>query len=110
MHASVILKLSSWEETGGIISSMTTSIATSKEPQSGSLRDLRHCYLRDACAVVRTMADLNVTSMMDGLRKFLSNAFANHPDSHQSVYGIGLENRLVDKTVRPPQTSGVPNH
>jgi GH15 family glucan-1,4-alpha-glucosidase len=103
MRASVILKLSSWEETGGIISSMTTSIATSSESQSGSLRDLRHCDLRDANIIVRAMADLNVTSMMDGLRKFWINAKANHPEAQQHVYGIGLENRLVDKTVRLTQ-------
>lgn len=102
MHASVVLKLCSWEETGGLISSMTTSIATSPEPRSGALRDQRYCFLRDSCYIVRTMANLNVTSMMDGFRKYLHNIKVNHPEAEQSVYGIGTENRLVDKTVHPP--------
>lgn len=98
----MILKLCSWEETGGIISAMTTSVATSPTQEAGSQRDLRYCFMRDAALVVRSMNQLNITELMERYRSFVDNAKINHPDTLQSVYGIGLENRLVDKTVRSP--------
>ena len=51
IRAAITLKLSNFEETGGIVAALTTSLP--EAPHSGRNWDYRYCWLRDAYFVVR---------------------------------------------------------
>jgi len=53
IRAAITLKLSNFDETGGIIAAHTTSIP--EAPSSGRTWDYRYCWLRDAYFVVQAL-------------------------------------------------------
>lgn len=70
IRASIILKLSSFEESGAIIQAMTTSIAQDSL-DSGCKIDERFCYIRTASQAVRSLNALNATSLMADFLKYV---------------------------------------
>ena len=96
IRASITLKLCSYEPTGAIVAAMTTSIPES--PNSERNWDYRYCWVRDAFFVVRALNSLAAVQTMETYFRWLMNVVANAKDGHiQPVYGIGLEDALVER-------------
>ncbi len=69
IRAAITLKLSNFEETGGIIAAHTTSIP--EAPGSGRNWDYRYCWLRDAYFVVKALNRLGATQTMENFISFI---------------------------------------
>jgi len=69
IRAAITLKLSNFEETGGIIAAHTTSIP--EAPKSGRTWDYRFCWLRDAYFVVNALNRLGATQTMEDFISFI---------------------------------------
>jgi GH15 family glucan-1,4-alpha-glucosidase len=69
IRAAISLKLSNFEETGGIIAAHTTSIP--EAPRSGRNWDYRYCWLRDAYFVVKALNRLGATQTMEDFISFI---------------------------------------
>ena len=78
IRAAIALKLSNFEETGGIVAALTTSIP--EAPGSGRTWDYRYCWMRDAYFVVKALNRLGATKTMEGFISF--------------ILGIASENQL----------------
>lgn len=103
IRAAITLKLCAFEESGGIIAAMTTSVP--EAPDSGRNWDYRFCWLRDAYFVVQALNRLGATRTMEDYLEYITNIVAGAEDGHlQPVYGITLEKRLTERDV--PTLSG----
>jgi GH15 family glucan-1,4-alpha-glucosidase len=69
IRAAIALKLSNFEETGGIVAALTTSIP--EAPGSGRTWDYRFCWLRDAYFVVKALNRLGATETMENFISFV---------------------------------------
>ena len=69
IRAAITLKLSNFEETGGIVAALTTSIP--EAPGSGRTWDYRFCWLRDAYFVVKALNRLGATETMENFISFI---------------------------------------
>jgi GH15 family glucan-1,4-alpha-glucosidase len=69
IRAAITLKLSNFEETGGIVAAHTTSIPEALG--SGRNWDYRHCWLRDAYFVVKALNRLGATQTMEDFIFFI---------------------------------------
>ena len=69
IRAAISLKLSNFEETGGIVAALTTSIP--EAPGSGRTWDYRYCWLRDAYFVVKALNRLGATQTMENFISFI---------------------------------------
>jgi GH15 family glucan-1,4-alpha-glucosidase len=69
IRAAITLKLSNFEETGGIIAAHTTSIP--EAPKSGRTWDYRYCWVRDAYFVVKALNRLGATQTMEDFITFI---------------------------------------
>jgi GH15 family glucan-1,4-alpha-glucosidase len=72
IRAAITLKLCSFEDTGGIVAALTTSVPES--PGSGRCWDYRFCWLRDAFFTVGALNRLNATRTMEGFLRFILNS------------------------------------
>ena len=72
IRAAITLKLCSFEDTGGIVAALTTSVPES--PGSGRCWDYRFCWLRDAFFTVGALNRLNATRTMEGFLRFIMDA------------------------------------
>ncbi len=98
IRAAITLKLCSFEESGGIIAAMTTSIPEAAD--SGRNWDYRYCWLRDAYFVVKALNRLGATRTMEEYLHYIVNVVAGSENGHlQPVYGITLDERLTEETV-----------
>ena len=98
IRAAITLKLSNFEESGGIVAAMTTSIP--EAPHSQRNWDYRYCWLRDAYFVVKALNRLGATRTMEDHLRYITNIAATAADGHlQPVYGILLNPRLTEETV-----------
>ena len=71
IRAAITLKLCWYEETGGILAAMTTSIP--EAASSGRTWDYRFCWLRDAYYVVRALNRLGAIDIMESYLSYLRN-------------------------------------
>ena len=93
IRAAITLKLSNFEESGGIVAAITTSIP--EAPNSGRNWDYRFCWLRDSFFVVHALNRLGATQTMEGYLNYISNIAAASNDGYlQPVFGITLEQKL----------------
>jgi GH15 family glucan-1,4-alpha-glucosidase len=86
IRAAIALKLSNFEETGGIIAAHTTSIP--EAPGSGRTWDYRYCWLRDAYFVVKALNRIGATQTMEDFISFILGIASEHRESLQPVYSI----------------------
>jgi GH15 family glucan-1,4-alpha-glucosidase len=86
IRAAITLKLSNFEETGGIVAAHTTSIPES--PGSGRTWDYRYCWLRDAYFVVKALNRIGATQTMEDFISFILGVASNTDDSLRPVYSI----------------------
>ncbi len=98
IRAAITLKLCWYEETGGILAAMTTSIP--EAPNSGRCWDYRFCWLRDAYYVIRALNRLGAIDIMESYLSYLRNLPELTEDRHmQPVYGLGLEQDLIETEI-----------
>lgn len=87
IRAAISLKLCAYEETGGIVAALTTSIPEAP----GSIRnwDYRHCWLRDSYFTVRALNLLGATRTMEDYIRYLTTVIASDPSGRLApVYSI----------------------
>jgi GH15 family glucan-1,4-alpha-glucosidase len=86
IRAAIALKLSNFEETGGIIAAHTTSIP--EAPGSGRTWDYRYCWLRDAYFVVKALNRIGATQTMEDFISFILGIAANNKEALRPVYPV----------------------
>ncbi len=98
IRAAITLKLCNFEESGGIIAAMTTSIP--EAPNTERNWDYRYCWLRDAYFVVKALNRLGATRTMEDHIRYITNVVALAENEHlQPVFGITLETKLPEDIV-----------
>ena len=85
IRAAIALKLSNFEETGGIVAALTTSLP--EAPRSGRTWDYRYCWLRDAYFVVRALNRIGATKTMEDFIAFVF-SIVGEEEALKPVYGI----------------------
>ncbi|MFT5775993.1 glycoside hydrolase family 15 protein, partial [Hyphomonas sp.] len=96
IRAAITLKLCVFEETGGIVAALTTSIPE----HEGSRRnwDYRFCWIRDAYFTVSALNRLSAMGTLEHYMRWVRNIVAQSKGGHiQPVYGIGLEADLTEE-------------
>lgn len=96
IRAAITLKLCVFEETGGIVAALTTSIPE----HEGSERnwDYRFCWIRDAYFTVSALNRLSAMGTLEHYMRWVRNIVAQSRGGHiQPVYGIGLESDLSEE-------------
>ncbi len=99
IRAAITLKLCVYEETGGIVAALTTSIPE----HGGSERnwDYRFCWLRDAYFTVNALNRLSAVGTLEHYLAYLRNTVAHTKGGHiQPVYGISLEEDLKEEIAK----------
>jgi GH15 family glucan-1,4-alpha-glucosidase len=86
IRAAITLKLSNFEETGGIVAAHTTSIP--EHVGSGRTWDYRYCWMRDAYFVVKALNRLGATQTMEDFINFILGIAANREEPLRPVYSI----------------------
>ena len=98
IRAAITLKLCAFEETGGIVAALTTSIP--EAPDSGRTWDYRYCWLRDAFFVVHALNRLGATLTMEDYIRYITNVADSAEDGRlRPVYRIVAGRRLPERTV-----------
>lgn len=98
IRAAITLKLCSFEDTGGIVAAMTTSIP--EAAGSGRNWDYRYCWMRDSYFTLQALTGLGATRTMEGYLRYLANIVASvEGDWLQPVYGINGEAALTERIV-----------
>jgi GH15 family glucan-1,4-alpha-glucosidase len=97
IRSAISLKLCQYEDTGGIVAAMTTSVP--EAPHTPRNWDYRYCWLRDAAFVVRALNRLGATRSMEEYIRYIFNLVANEDRPLQPVYGIGFETELAEEEV-----------
>lgn len=98
IRAAITLKLCSYEETGGLIAALTTSIP--EAPGSQRNWDYRYCWLRDSYYTVNALNRLGATRTMEGYLRYIMNVVSAAPDGYlQPVFGLDLEQRIDEHVV-----------
>src|SRR5258708_12302826 len=88
-----------YEPTGAIVAAMTTSIP--EAPHSARNWDDRYCWVRDAFFVLRALNSLSAVRTMENYFRWVMNIVDDALAGHiQPVYGIALERRLTERTIR----------
>lgn len=96
IRAAITLKLCVYEETGGIVAALTTSIPE----HAGSERnwDYRFCWLRDAYFTVTALNRLSAVGTLERYLGYLRNTVAMTKGGHiQPVFAIDLEHDLTEE-------------
>jgi len=99
IRAAITLKLCVYEETGGIVAALTTSVPE----HEGSERnwDYRYCWIRDAYFTVTALNRLSGMGTLEHYMRWVRNIVAQSKGGHiQPVYGIGLEADLTEDFAR----------
>lgn len=96
IRAAITLKLSNFEETGGVIAAHTTSIP--EAPGSGRNWDYRFCWLRDAYFVVKALNRVGATQTMEDFIGFTLSIASNTEELLKPVYSV-VPNLPLDEWV-----------
>jgi GH15 family glucan-1,4-alpha-glucosidase len=103
IRAAITLKLCVYEDTGGIVAAVTSSIP--EHACSSRTWDYRYCWLRDAYFTVTALNRLSATDTLEHYLGYLANITAMSEGGHiQPVFGIGLETELTERVI--PQLRG----
>ena len=102
IRAAITLKLSNFEETGGIIAAHTTSIP--EAPGSGRTWDYRYCWLRDAYFVVKALNRIGATQTMEDFISFILSIASNPSEPLRPVYSVVPTDPMDERTA--PELKG----
>ena len=96
IRAAITLKLSNFDETGGIIAAHTTSIP--EAPSSGRTWDYRYCWLRDAYFVVQALNRIGATRTMEEFISFTLSIASKLDHELRPVYSIVPTTSIEERT------------
>ena len=96
IRAAITLKLSNFEETGGVIAAHTTSIPESAG--SGRTWDYRYCWLRDAYFVVKALNRIGATQTMEDFISFTLSIASKSDQELRPVYSIVPTTDIAERT------------
>ena len=95
IRAAITLKLCAYEETGGIVAALTTSIP--EYGQGARNWDYRFCWLRDAFFTVQTLNRLGATRTLEDYIGYIGNIAAGSRDGYlQPLFGLRHETGIVE--------------
>jgi GH15 family glucan-1,4-alpha-glucosidase len=95
IRAAITLKLNTFDDTGGIIAALTTSVPEAAD--SGRNWDYRFCWLRDAYFVINALNRLGSTGSMERYLHYLESLVADAGDGPlQPVYSLSGERELTE--------------
>src|SRR5690606_14036660 len=106
IRAAITLKLSNFEETGGIVAAHTTSIPEAEG--SGRNWDYRYCWLRDAYFVVKALSRLGATRTMENFVSFILGIIANRDEVLRPVYSVVPTDPMEEEIA--PRLAGYRGH
>jgi GH15 family glucan-1,4-alpha-glucosidase len=86
IRAAITLKLSNFDETGGIVAAHTTSIP--EAPGSGRTWDYRYCWLRDAYFVVQALNRIGATRTMEEFIAFTLSIATKSEQELRPLYSV----------------------
>jgi GH15 family glucan-1,4-alpha-glucosidase len=96
IRAAITLKLCAFEETGGIVAAITTSIP--EAPDTERNWDYRFCWLRDAYFVVYALNMLGTTRTMEDFIRYITNVAALDAEHRlRPVYAIVPGRSIVER-------------
>jgi GH15 family glucan-1,4-alpha-glucosidase len=96
IRAAITLKLCNFEETGGMVAALTTSVP--EAPHSGRTWDYRYCWLRDAYFVVKALNRIGATRTMEDYMNYILGIVSEEHLNLNPVYGIVPNDTLVERT------------
>ncbi len=96
IRAAITLKLCAYEETGGIVAALTTSIP--EYGQGARNWDYRHCWIRDSFFTVQALNRLGATKTLEDFMGYIGNVVAGSRDGYlQPLYGLSFETEIVER-------------
>ena len=96
IRAAITLKLCVYDETGGIVAALTTSIPEHADSERNW--DYRYCWLRDAYFTVTALNRLSDVATLERYLAYLRNTVVHTKGGHiQPVYGVALEGDLCEE-------------
>jgi GH15 family glucan-1,4-alpha-glucosidase len=95
IRAAITLKLCNYEETGGIVAALTTSIP--EAPHTERNWDYRFCWLRDAYFVVKALNRLGATNTMEDFIGFVLGIASAEDVNLKPCYSIVPTGSLEEK-------------
>jgi GH15 family glucan-1,4-alpha-glucosidase len=98
IRSAITLKLSNFEETGGIIAAHTTSIP--EAPGSGRTWDYRLCWLRDAYFVVQALDRIGATRTMEQFVSFILTLVSGPSETLRPVYSV-VSSDPIEERIEP---------
>ncbi|MFG6081131.1 glycoside hydrolase family 15 protein [Paracoccus litorisediminis] len=97
IRAAITLKLCEYEETGGIVAALTSSIP--EYQGTGRNWDYRFCWLRDSFFTVKALNSLGVTRTMEDYLDYVLNlATGSHDGYMQPLFGLGHERVILEES------------
>jgi GH15 family glucan-1,4-alpha-glucosidase len=106
IRAAITLKLCNFEETGGVVAALTTSVP--EAPGSSRNWDYRYCWLRDAYFVVKALNRLGATRTMEDYITYILGIVAEEPLGLKPVYSIVPNDPLTERVA--PHLQGYLGH
>jgi GH15 family glucan-1,4-alpha-glucosidase len=94
IRAAITLKLCSFDETGGIVAALTTSIP--EAPGSERNWDYRYCWPRDAYFVIKALNNLGATQTMEAYLGYIANIATGEAKFLKPVYGLIYDQSLCE--------------
>lgn len=95
IRAAITLALCSYDETGGIVAALTTSIP--EYEGTGRTWDYRYCWLRDAFFVVQALNRLGAARTMENYIGYVKNIVVASTDQFlQPLYGLSYEKDIPE--------------
>jgi GH15 family glucan-1,4-alpha-glucosidase len=106
IRAAITLKLCAYEETGGIVAALTTSIP---EYGAGARNwDYRFCWLRDSFFTVEALNRLGATKTLEDFMGYINNIVAGSTNGYlQPLFGLRFETVVTE--VEQPALGGYRN-
>jgi GH15 family glucan-1,4-alpha-glucosidase len=96
IRAAITLKLSNFEETGGIVAALTTSLP--EAAHSGRNWDYRYCWMRDAFFVVSALNRIGATRTMEDFISYILTIATGRADTLRPLYGVVHTSSLEEYT------------
>ena len=97
IRAAITLKLNTFDDTGGVIAALTTSLP--EAPNTQRTWDYRYCWLRDAYFVINALNRLGATGSLERYLRYIENIVADAQDgSLQPVYALNGAVDLAEST------------
>jgi GH15 family glucan-1,4-alpha-glucosidase len=106
IRAAITLKLCAYEETGGIVAALTTSIP---EYGAGARNwDYRFCWLRDSFFTVEALNRLGATKTLEDFMGYINNIVAGSANGYlQPLFGLRFETIVTE--IEQPALGGYRN-